>query len=386
MEFYATCPSGLEDLLAGELRDCGAQGVRPLRGQVAFAGELEEAYRACLACRTASRVVALIERVDAKDSDSLYASLMAIPWEQHLSPTTSYAVDATGTNNELRNTRFVELRVKDAVSDRMRERTGSRPATDVRAPEVRLAVRVREDRASVGVDLCGEPLFRRGYERRDEHGLRPDYAAALLLSGGWDASGSAIVLPGDQVSALAVEAAGIACGQAPGLLRRRWGFDSWRGHDAAAWSRAVAWAQARQELPAEPVRVLCDNPQRCRDVLRTAGLSEAATPLALEKTPAKALVGGSVLFARDLTWVREDDLPRQAAELSSLAHVGDTLPGGAHVAVLARDGLADASPRAQSRCAWARGRPRCARTRCPSPAPRLRPSRCAMGRTRRSAS
>ena len=129
MEFVATCPKGFERLLADELSDLRVPQVRPLKGQVSFGGALTDAYRVCLWSRLASRVLAVLARVDARDSDALYDGASSIAWEGHLVPGATFAVDAHGTNAQLRNTQFVALRVKDAIVDRIFAATGVRPLT-----------------------------------------------------------------------------------------------------------------------------------------------------------------------------------------------------------------------------------------------------------------
>ncbi|WP_419039523.1 THUMP domain-containing class I SAM-dependent RNA methyltransferase, partial [Parolsenella catena] len=189
LEFFATCPKGFEQLLAGELASLGAEGVRALHGQVAFSGNLETAYRACLWCRIASRVVLVLSHAASADADELYEGLYELPWENHIALTSTFAVDAHGTNNELRNTQFIALRAKDAVCDRLQAKLGARPSVETRNPDATIVVRVRNNRMTCGIDLSGDPLFRRGTSRRAADdglgGMRPDYAAAMLAAGAW---------------------------------------------------------------------------------------------------------------------------------------------------------------------------------------------------------
>ena len=231
MEFFATCPKGFEKLLAEELASLKIPQVRALRGQVSFGGELADAYHACLWSRLASRVLLVLARVDAHTADSLYEGLCRIDWTSHLAPGATFAIDAHGTNANLRNTQFVALRSKDAISDVIFHARGARPMTDTNRPDVTVAVRVSGERATACIDLSGEPLFHRGYDSRaakDVAPLRPDYAAALLAAGGWFHE----VRHGDPVLAalwagqgsVLAEAAGAALDRAPGLLRPRWGF------------------------------------------------------------------------------------------------------------------------------------------------------------------
>ena len=152
-------------------------------------------------------------------------------------------MDAHGTNARLRNTQFVALRSKDAVVDRVLAARGARPVTDTARPDLTVFVRLSGERATVGrltwraSRSSGVATERRGDARLSS--LRPDYAAALLASGGWGelaAAGTAdlaALWPGQ--GSVLVEAAGVALDRAPGLLRARWGFAGWAGHDAAAW-------------------------------------------------------------------------------------------------------------------------------------------------------
>ncbi|MCR5393512.1 MAG: RNA methyltransferase, partial [Olsenella sp.] len=225
MEFVATCPKGFESLLAGELHSLGAEGVRPLVGQVSFTGSLADAYRCCLWSRLASNVTLVLARVGAANADQLYEGLSAIPWEDHVAPGATMAIEARGTNEQLRNTQFVALRSKDAVADRLLARMGARPLVNTDAPDVGIVVRLSRERALVGIDLTGEPLFNRGWEsaaagRGRLAPRRPDYAAALLEAGCWFRDvrhGSPVLVdlfPG--TGSVAVEAASQALDRAPG--------------------------------------------------------------------------------------------------------------------------------------------------------------------------
>ncbi len=190
MEFFATCPAGFEDALADELRALGLDQVRKLKGRVSFAGEAVAGERACLWSRLASRVLVVLDRFECRDADDLYAGTKDMPWEQILAPGATIAVTAHGTNNNLRNTRFSSLRVKDAICDRMVEATGTRPSVDTEHPGARIALSLRGERATLQLDLSGEPLFKRLPHEATEKGapypvMRPDYAALALAQCRW---------------------------------------------------------------------------------------------------------------------------------------------------------------------------------------------------------
>jgi len=359
MEFVATCPKGFESLLAGELHSLGAEGVRPLVGQVSFAGSLADAYRCCLWSRLASNVTLVLARVGAANADQLYEGLSAIPWEDHVSPGATMAIEARGTNEQLRNTQFVALRSKDAVADRLLARMGARPLVNTDAPDVGIVVRLSRERALVGIDLTGEPLFNRGWEsaaagRGRLAPRRPDYAAALLEAGCWFRDvrhGSPVLVdlfPG--TGSVAVEAASQALDRAPGLLRVRWGFSRWAGHDADAWDALAAEAADRATAGAENSveLLLCDSrpgaEAAARRALRAAGMD--VEPRFLSPGELAAAVGdGSPLLVADLAWPQPDDLASEAEALSLFSAGVGAVAGhdGAGVVALSPDDAADAA-------------------------------------------
>ena len=190
MEFYASCPEGFESALADELKRLGLSHVRRLKGRATFEGELEEGYRACLWSRLASRVFVVLGRFEAQDADELYDSVYDIAWETIIRPGATIAITARGVTEQLRNTRFSALRAKDALCDRLAETTGRRADVDAADPDVHLLLSLRQRRASISLDLSGDPLFKRlppAATRAGEgsHVLRPDYAALVLSQVGW---------------------------------------------------------------------------------------------------------------------------------------------------------------------------------------------------------
>lgn len=287
--YFATCAKGIEALLAEELHALGAGGVRPARAGVAFTGTLEVGYRACLWSRTASRVLMRLATFPAASADELYAGVLAIPWEEHLSAEETIAVDATSTSSAITHTHFAALKAKDAIADRLRERTGERPSVELERPDVRVNVSVRRNVASIALDLSGESLHRRGYREPGLQAAAPlkeSLAAAVLLLAGWPevaAAGGALVDPLCGSGTLPIEAALMAADIAPGLLREHFGFLGWRGHDAALWARLLAEAAERRSagLAHVPVIAGSDNDPRAVGLARAnaerAGLTGRVT-------------------------------------------------------------------------------------------------------------
>lgn len=332
-EFYASCPEGFEAALADELRGMGLRQVRPLKGRVAFAGSPADVERACLWSRLASRIFVVLGRFACTDAEDLYEATRSIAWERILRAGATIAVTARGTNDELRNSHFAALRVKDALCDRMLEVEGRRPNVDTDDPDARISLTLRGNRASIQLDLSGDPLFKRlpreATRTHAAHVLRPDYAALACAQGNWqeicsaaltntkDAmrdedtaasadgsvpangsvpadgsalAGSTVERPTPTLPALidaccagggvVLEAASILADRAPGLERRNWGFQSWSEHDAATWRELLNEADRRAELAKGRVaRIVATDPSGdavacARRILKAAGLAD----------------------------------------------------------------------------------------------------------------
>jgi 23S rRNA (guanine2445-N2)-methyltransferase / 23S rRNA (guanine2069-N7)-methyltransferase len=305
--FFAACPRNVSDLLAAELRARGIEVGREHPAGVSFAGELRDAYAACLHSRTASRVLLTLADLDAPDADRMHAALREIPWETHVAPQGSFAVDVVGEPPRwLRHTQFAALRAKDAIVDRMRDVAGERPSVDLASPDLRVSLRFARERVTVGIDLSGEPLHRRGYRQAGvEAPLKENLAAALLLRAGWAeiaVTGGAFRDPMCGSGTLVIEAALIAADWAPGLLRRRFGFERWLQHDAAAWQELLQSAQAARKLDALA-------PGRCAGSDR----DQAAVRAAIANANRAGLGNHLVFERRDLS-----NLPALAGDVPGL--------------------------------------------------------------------
>ena len=336
MEFFASCPTGFEDALADELNALGLAQVRKLKGRVSFTGQVIDGERACLWSRLASRILVVIDRFDARDADALYAGTREIAWEEILAEGVTIAVTARGTNDNLRNTRFSALRVKDAICDRLLEATGARPNVDTENPGARIALSIRNDRASLHLDLSGDALFRR-LPREATHGdaahhvLRPDYAALALAQGGWPAlcaetpgGGKDAECGGPLVfvdaccagGGLVLEATQQFLDRAPGLLRERWGFMGWRLHDEQSWEALLDEADGRAERASERhCRIIATDVDTAavsatQRVLAAAGLSQyvATMPPNAQKIVAKLGIRRAPLPARGMVAADTTDI------------------------------------------------------------------------------
>jgi putative N6-adenine-specific DNA methylase len=242
--FFAPCPRGLEAPLAAELAALRASDIVPAEGGVAFAGELDLAYRANLESRIASRILWHVGSAAYRDERDLYALVHALEWTRHFTAERTLRVDVTATRSPLTSLEFATLRVKDAVCDRFREDRGVRPSVDKRAPDVRVHVHFTESEAGIYLDTSGEPLFKRGYRREaDEAPLRENLAAGLLALGQWTPERT-LLDPMCGGGTIVTEAALIAADRAPGLSRT-FGFQKLAWYDGPTWQRIRQAARDR---------------------------------------------------------------------------------------------------------------------------------------------
>jgi 23S rRNA (guanine2445-N2)-methyltransferase / 23S rRNA (guanine2069-N7)-methyltransferase len=185
--WYATCPRGAEVVLARELEQLGAKGIRAGRGGVRFTGERDVALRGCLDLRTALRVLEPVGDFPATNAEELYAGALKVSWRELVAAGQTIAVSATGRAPGLTHTHFVEQKIKDAVVDALRTRGGSRPDVDTRAPDVLIVAHLADGKCSLSLDLAGDLLSNRGYRvRAVEAPLREALAAAVVLLSGWN--------------------------------------------------------------------------------------------------------------------------------------------------------------------------------------------------------
>ncbi|QDU83033.1 Ribosomal RNA large subunit methyltransferase L [Planctomycetes bacterium Pla163] len=242
--FFATCAPGVEPILHAEVRALGFAKSEQQVGGVYFEGTLADARRANLWLRTAVRVLMRVGRFTARDADELYLGASTVDWKRFLRVEGRLVVDARSTRSELDHTRFVEQRVKDAVVDQLRRADGTRPIVDREGADLGVHAHLFQNRCTLSVDTSGWALHRRGWRR--EQGPAPlaeTLAAAVVMMSGWNQR-APFLDPFCGSGTLAIEAALMATNTAPGLMRR-FGFERWPGHDAAAFEREREAARAQ---------------------------------------------------------------------------------------------------------------------------------------------
>lgn len=246
----ATCVLGLEEILEGELRALGYEELQRQRGAVSFSGSWKDCWRTNWRLRTANRVLVELGSWEACDGPALAAGARAlvggrmrvpslarseVDVARLLHPDRSFAIHASSTGSEVRDTRWAALSVKDGLVDGQRDRFGSRSSVDREDPDLHLRVRLHRDRATLLLDTSGEPLDRRGYRVVTATApVREQLAAACVLASGWDGQG-AVVDPMCGAGTLLIEAAWLALGCPPGRLRRSWAFERLPAFDPRAF-------------------------------------------------------------------------------------------------------------------------------------------------------
>jgi len=227
LEFFAAAIPGTEDALCDELRELGFASVRLNRGGIPFRGTWREGWRACLESRIAQRIQLLLHRFPAPTQDALYDGVQSIDWRPYLTARQTFSVSAVCQASAITHSGFAALKVKDAIVDQVRDKTGQRPSVERDDPDVRVFVYLANDKAVVYLDLSGAPLHMRGYRKvTGEAPLRETLAAAILRLSGWDRQ-TPLTDPMCGSGTIAIEAAMWSANMAPGLLRDQFGFERW---------------------------------------------------------------------------------------------------------------------------------------------------------------
>ena len=226
-ELIAKTFMGLENVLAQELTQLGANNIQIGRRMVAFTGDQEMMYRANFQLRTAIRILKPIAHFKAHSAEDMYDEVRKIDWSQYIEQGKTFSVDSVVYSEEFRNSRFVTYKVKDAIVDQFREATGTRPNISVSNPDIRLNIHIAEDQATLSLDSSGESLHRRGYRQESvEAPLNEVLAAGMILMSGWKAD-TDFIDPMCGSGTLLIEAALIARNINPGVFRKAFAFEKW---------------------------------------------------------------------------------------------------------------------------------------------------------------
>ena len=236
-EMIAKTFQGLETVLATELIDLGANNIQIGRRMVSFTGDKELLYRANFQLRTAIKILKPIKHFRATSADEVYSAVQEIDWTEYLTYETTFAVDSVVFSTEFRHSKFVAYKVKDAIVDQMREKTGERPNISVTNPDLQLHIHIAEYDCTLSLDSSGESLHRRGYRQESvEAPLNEVLAAGIIMLTGWKGQCD-LIDPMCGSGTIPIEAALIARGIAPGVYRKEYAFEKWSDFDQELFDR-----------------------------------------------------------------------------------------------------------------------------------------------------
>jgi putative N6-adenine-specific DNA methylase len=226
LPIFCTATRGTEPFLAQELEALGCKRIRQDRGGVRCMAALDEILRVCLHSRIAMRVLYPLGEAEVFGADGLYEASRSVAWEEWISTKTTFAVEATLKDSEHTHTGFVALKIKDGIVDRLRDKFGSRPNVDSHDPTVSVVAHINKNTLSLSLDLCGEPLFKRGYRIKTTVApMKETLAAALLMAAGYTGE-EPLADPMCGSGTLVIEGAWMAMRRAPGL-KRHFALESW---------------------------------------------------------------------------------------------------------------------------------------------------------------
>lgn len=272
-----TCPKGLSPWLRAEVEALGLPVRRELPLGVETEGGLAEAMRLNLQLRTGHRVLLELKHFHAPNAALLHARAVKLPWEEWIPEDGYVTVSAAVSERGREHSGHAALKVKDAVVDRIRKRTGQRPDSGPEQRGASVFLHWRGDAATLYLDTSGEPLSKRGYRLQPHTApLQETLAAAIVLASGYGRGH--FVNPMCGSGTLACEAALLALGRAPGLLREHFAFMGLRNYDAAAFAELCDAARAAERPDPGGRIVLTDHDPAAVDAARANAERAGLTP------------------------------------------------------------------------------------------------------------
>jgi putative N6-adenine-specific DNA methylase len=245
-KFFATCPRGLELLLADELRNLKAEKIHAVGGGVHFIGDRLLCYRVNLESRIASRVLWQVAGDQYRNEDDIYRAAFALPWTDWFDPVRTIRVDVSATKSPLTSLNFVTLKIKDALCDKIRRLSGRRPSVNTRQPDIPIQGHLTDRDFTLYLDTTGEPLFKRGQRMATgEAPIRENLAAGILRLAGW-VPGIPLLDPMCGSGTILMEAALMALDIAPGF-GRHFAFEKFKNFDAHRWRELMQRRVAGQK-------------------------------------------------------------------------------------------------------------------------------------------
>jgi len=277
--------SGLENVLATELTNLGAENVKAQKRAVSFDGDMALMYKANLWCRTALSILKPVFEFTFEGQQQYYDVLRNYPWDELFDVQKTIAINAMAFHSEFTNSHFLAQRTKDAVVDYFMDKTGKRPSVDIDDPQIKLNIFIHQDRCSVSLDSSGAPLFKRGYRRKNVAApLNEVLGAGLVLLSGWDKQ-QPFYDPMCGSATFSIEAGMLALNMAPSIFRRNFSFQHWSEYNPELWEAT------RQEAR--------DLEQKTAPEILAADISNSSMDAARQNLMEAGLLGRVKLEKRD---------------------------------------------------------------------------------------
>ena len=256
-QFLALTSPGIEVLLVDEIKNLGGKQVIQKPEGVYFTASLELGYKVALWTRLATRIMLKLGEGEAQNKDQLFKTASSINWLEQFNSDTTFAIDFVGYSEEIRNSQFGGLTIKDAIVDQFRDQGFERPNVDKKSPQISFQARLLKDNVSIYLDFSGRGLFQRGYrEHSGAAPLKENLAAALILRSGWlNDTNKPLVDPMCGSGTILIEAVAMATKQAPSIKRVTWGFDAWLKHDEDLWQTQLNQATDSSALSLEQANI-----------------------------------------------------------------------------------------------------------------------------------
>jgi putative N6-adenine-specific DNA methylase len=252
LKLYLPCAAGVEGYLAEEMQRITGQAAGAHRSGATMQASWRQALMLNLHSRLAQRVLVQLAHGPYRNEGDLYDAAKGIAWELWFTPKDSFKVEVTAQHSPLKSLNFAALKIKDAIADRFREKTGVRPDVDTQRPRVRVYAHLAAEHATLYIDTSGEPLFKRGWrEDKGDAPLKETLAAAMIAASGWDAT-TPLYDPCCGSGTIAIEAAQVACRIAPGGARR-FAFENLLPYEARTWQQLLGEAKSQQRAAPVPV-------------------------------------------------------------------------------------------------------------------------------------
>ena len=267
-EQIAKTYQGLEQVLADELKDLGATEIKILKRAVSYEGDNELLYKANLYLRSAIAILVPIETFVAENPDDLYEKALKIEWDQFFAWNDSFIIHHAISSTDFSHSQFAALKLKDAIVDYIKNKTGKRPSVDKEDPKMRINLHIFNNNVTISFDSSGEALFKRGYrQRHSEAILNEVLAAGMILISGWKGE-KTFVDPMCGSGTLPIEAAMIALNIAPGYYRHEYGFMNWGDYDRELWLSLRDEARSKMkkslDFPIIGSDLSVDNIEKCK--------------------------------------------------------------------------------------------------------------------------